>query len=212
MPAGNVAQNHRSTAFERAAQDWYVEPRFCVEQLADAVSFEGHWIWDPCCGGGNITDTFADRGHPVIATDIVERGARHFDEIWDATNSGSPLCVPPGARVSVVTNPPFNRAEAIVRQTLKLADHRVAVLQQLSFLASAGRWALFDEFPPSDVLILSKRPSMPPGHMIAELGEKAFRGGVTDFCWIIWSRPHDRETRVRWLPPKLITEGVRHDG
>ncbi|WP_242181564.1 trimethylguanosine synthase [Sphingomonas sp. CARO-RG-8B-R24-01] len=100
MPAGNVAQNHRSTAFERAAQDWYVEPRFCVEQLADAVSFEGHTIWDPCCGGGNITNTFADRGHAVIATDIVDRGARHFGEIWDATTTGAPLCVPTGARVT----------------------------------------------------------------------------------------------------------------
>jgi len=207
MPAGNVAQNHRSTAFERAAQDWYVEPRFCVEHLADALSFEGHTIWDPCCGGGNITDTFADRDHMVIGTDIVDRGARHFGGEWDATSEGLPRSVAPFGRLSVVMNPPFNRAEAIVRQMLKLADYRVAVLQQLSFLASAGRWALFAEFPPSDVLILSKRPSMPPGHMIAELGDKAFRGGVNDFCWIVWSRPHDRETRVRWLPAKPIIKG-----
>jgi hypothetical protein len=45
--------------------------------------------------------------------------------------------------------------------------------------------------------------------MIAELGDKAFRGGITDFCWIVWSRPHDRETRVRWLPAKPITKGER---
>lgn len=100
----------------------------------------------------------------------------------------------------MVTNPPFKLAEQIVRRMLNLADHRVCVLQQLSFLASRGRQALFAEFPPSDVLVLSQRPSMPPGHLIAEMGDKAFRGGTTDFCWIVWTKPHDRETRTRWLP------------
>jgi hypothetical protein len=201
MSAGNSARNFRSSDYERAAQDWYVEPRWCVEQLADAVDMDDHAIWDPCAGGGTIPSVFSDRGHFVFASDIVERPGARLAGLWDATAEGSPLWLPTGSRISAVSNPPFNQAEVIVRRLLNLVDYRVCILQQLSFLASRARFSLFTDFPPSDVLILSKRPSMPPGVMIQEMGERAFRSGTTDYCWIVWTKPHDRETRVRWLAP-----------
>lgn len=204
MSAGNTARNFRSSDFARAADDYYVEPRWCVELLADAMPLvEGSYVWDPCCGSGTIVETFADRigRYQVVATDLVDRGYRDFRETWDATDESVPASVTPGMRINVVTNPPFRLAEQIVRRMLFVADYRVAIIQQLSFLASAARHRLFTEFPPSDVLILSKRPSMPPGALIAEMGDRAFKGGTADFAWIIWSKPHDRETRVRWLAP-----------
>lgn len=199
MGGGNTARNFRSTDYERADNDFYVEPRWCVEALADAMEFPDS-IWDPCCGSGTISSAFFDRGYRILATDIVERW-KYQIETWDATQYGTPNCIAPGIRLNVVTNPPFKLAETITRRILDLIDYRLAVLQQLSFLASKGRHALFTEFPPSDILILSRRPSMPPGHMIEEMGDKAFKGGTTDFCWIVWTKPHDRETRVRWLNP-----------
>ncbi len=200
MTVGNVAQNAKASDYARAADDWYVEPRWCVEQLADAITFTGDVIWDPCAGGGTIPETFLARGKRVRATDIVDRGYEHLAQVWDATTPCAPLAIAPGERVDVVMNPPFKLAEKIARRMLVLADHRVCMLQQLSFLASRGRQGLFAEFPPSDILVLSHRPSLPPGHLIAEMGDKAFRGGTTDFCWIVWTKPHDRETRTRWLP------------
>lgn len=201
-PASNASRNFKVTPYDRAAHDWYVESQWCVEQLADAVDFDGHIIWDPCAGGGTIPKTFNDRGFFTYATDVVGRWDS-LDGIHDATNEDPPLFFARGIRLSVVTNPPFKMAEQITRRMLEIADHRVCVLQQLSFLSSAGRHRLFTEFPPSDVLILSRRPSMPPGAMIEEMGTKAFKGGTTDFCWIVWTKPHDRETRTRWLSPKV---------
>jgi hypothetical protein len=200
--APNASRSYKVGDYARAAHDWYVGPRWCVEQLADAVDFAGHSIWDPCAGGGTIPNTFRDRGFTTYASDVVTRWD-FGDGIHDATGECAPLFVPPGVRLSIVTNPPFKMAEQIARRMLALADHRVCVLQQLSFLASAARYRLFTEFPPSDVLILSRRPSMPPGAMIAEMGAKAFKGGTTDFCWIVWTKSHDRETRMRWLSPKV---------
>lgn len=202
MAGGNQSQNYRSTDYARADNDWYVEPIWCVEALADALEFPGN-IWDPCCGSGTIPSIFAKRGFTVHGTDIVERW-KHQSGFWDATQSGTPDCIKPGIRLNVVTNPPFKMAETITRRMLPLIDYRLAVLQQLSFLASKARHSLFTEFLPSDVLILSRRPSMPPGHLIEEMGDKAFKGGTTDFCWIVWTKPHDRETRVRWLYPEAV--------
>lgn len=202
MTEGNAARNFRSTDYERSANDWYVEPKWCVEQLFDVVNFDDSWIWDPCAGGGNIPEVARARNRFVIATDLVDRGYRHLDQTWDVFSTGGvPLCVKPSMKISVVTNPPFALAAKIVQRMLTLVDFRLAIIQQLSFLASRARYELFSEFPPSDVLILSKRPSMPPGHMIAEMGDKAFKGGTSDFCWIVWSRPHDRPTTMRWLSP-----------
>lgn len=203
MTQGNASRNFRSTDYERATHDWYVEPAWCVSQLADAIDFDGGVVWDPCCGGGNIPAALHAKGLVAAGTDIVDRGAERFAGVHDVFSASYPVELLDVGPLSVVTNPPFKLAGAIARHLLTKPIRRICVLQQLSFLASAGRFDLFTDTPPSDVLILSKRPSMPPGHMIAELGDKAFRGGTTDFCWIVWTRPHDRETRMRWLPPVI---------
>jgi hypothetical protein len=197
-PSANAPNGNRKVQYDRADNDWYVEPSWCVEQLANAIYFTGDVILDPCAGAGTIPDVFAKRGNTVWAHDLVDRG-------YPGCVIGDFLTTrieqPKGRRLSIVLNPPFNQAAEFARRAISIATGRVALLQQLSFLASKARHELFTEFPPSDVLILSKRPSMPPGHMIAEMGDKAFRGGTKDFCWIVWTAPHDRETRMRWLPP-----------
>lgn len=207
MSAGNVAQNAKASSYERAAGDWYVEPRWCVEQLADAINFAGTLIWDPANGGGTIPRVFEDRGFRSIGSDIADRGDPYVVAPVDFLTCDDNEVVHENASFSIVTNPPFKLAEAFCRRALALPTYKVAILQQLSFLSSRGRQALFRDFPPSDILVLSHRPSMPPGALIADLGDKAFRGGTTDFCWIIWTKPHDRETRTRWLPIGGIARG-----
>ena len=198
MSTGSIL---RAAPYERATDDWYVEPYWCVDQLADAIVFEERTvIWDPGCGRGTIPDAFRAKGFTAFGSDIVDRGASHFLGAYDVLADTRPGHLAGFLDVSAVTNPPFKIAEAIVRSLLAKPLRRVAILQQLSFLASQGRQSLFTDYPPSDVLVLSQRPSMPPGHMIADMGDRAFRGGTTDFCWIVWTRPHDRETRTRWLP------------
>lgn len=208
--AGQGERRGRHSGYDRVRDDWYVEPSWAVEALINAVDFMDNWIWDPACGLGTIPEAFAARRHPIIASDIVDRGYSRFAEECDFLEPGVPLFVKPGQRVSIVTNPPYGRllpgmprgdtmAERFIRKALTVIDHRLAVLVPVSFLASGYRLKLFQEFPPSDVLVLSDRPSMPPGEKIAELADRAFKGGTTDFVWIVWTRPHDRETRTRWI-------------
>jgi hypothetical protein len=45
---------------------------------------------------------------------------------------------------------------------------------------------------------------MPPGDLIGAMGKRAFSGGMTDYCWIVWDvkRPTAAgQTRTIWLPP-----------
>ena len=74
----------------------------------------------------------------------------------------------------IITNPPFYMAEEFVRKSLRCADH-VVMLLRLAFLESRIREAFHEEFP-SDVYVLSRRPSF--------LGN-----GKTDssaYGWFVW--------------------------
>jgi hypothetical protein len=86
------------------------------------------------------------------------------------------LTLPEGVRFDVViTNPPFYLAEEFVRKALQHADH-VAMLLRLAFLESRRREQFHQEHP-SDVYVLSRRPSF-------------MSNGATDSCaygWFVWA-------------------------
>ncbi len=63
---------------------------------------------------------------------------------------------------------------------------------------------LFAEKPPAFILVLSRRPSMPPGELLAA-GQVEQKGGMHDYCWCVWDQSPrmwpdvSRPTELRWL-------------
>ncbi|WP_448660338.1 class I SAM-dependent methyltransferase [Sphingomonas sp. CJ99] len=220
---------------KRQPVDWYVDESWVAWQLTDALggfaeeraSFE--LIWDPCAGSGRTMCAFLEQGHRVAMSDLVDRLDRPM--LAESANIGS-APVPmffkadflegdggrnrwPGC--SIVCNPPYsyieNIAEAFVRQALRVASRRVCMVLPLKWLASQGRYRLFmEDHPPQSVMVLTQRPSMPPGDMIDLMGRRAFNGGTIDYAWFVWdvSRPTaPGSTRILWLPP-LNRSDARH--
>lgn len=210
-----------STARKRNSHpyDWYVDEHWVAWQLFQALGrFErekaaGEAIWDPCAGSGRTLVTFGENGFRRFASDIVNRIDR---AAIDANEIGEPeffsadfleLTQAP-APCSIVCNPPYSYikgiAEAFARQALKLSARRVCMVLPVKWVASKGRFALFmRDHPPLAVLVLTERPSMPPGDMIAGMGNRAFRGGVVDYAWFVWDKTRPTapgETRIVWLP------------
>lgn len=186
----------------RDPDDWYVEPRWCVEALADLLGdrLRGDLIWDPCCGRGTVLEVFAARSQKVLGTDV----ARRFEELDYAFSQNDFFkCdrLPTLRPSSIIFNPPYKESKAFIRHALGLATHFVAALVPLTFLASRVRAPFYAEHPPLYVAILSRRPSMPPGALIDQLGDRAFKGGKTDYCWLVWDRRQPNPmTRTVWLP------------
>lgn len=208
---------------KRHPLDWYVEPEWADEQLLRALGGfrqereAGEAIWDPSCGRASIPMVFEAYGHEVFFSDVVE--SVDWDD-WDA------ICEPdPAPRrffsadfleveqapspCSIVCNPPYSYrkgiAEAFVRHALKLSSRRVCMLLPSKWLASQVRYQLFAvDHPPQAVLHFTTRPSMPPGDRIHLMGSRAFRGGMVDYCWIVWNVREPTapgQTRTVWLPP-----------
>ena len=178
----------KASGYERAADDYYVEPRWAVEAMLDAVGPINGWIWDPACGGGTIPSACASRGIRAIGTDIVQRapGFGRFDFL-EETQLRAP---------TIISNPPFRLAEAFVRHALELRARRVVLLCCLAFLEGRERYReLFEQSPPAEVLVHCRRVSMPPGGT-----DIPARGGSTAFAWYVWQEGKRGEPVLRWLP------------
>lgn len=202
-------QSKRS-GYARDTLDWYVEPAWCVDVLLDHAGPFAEPVWDPAAGMGTIPRRFRERGLSAFGSDVRARGYDIVEaDFLDEDQVHKPLFFhgEPGA---IVSNPPYGKATAFIRQALPLADN-VAVLVRLDFLASRSRHHLFSAHPPALVIVLSKRPSMPPGEQLVENGESARGGGQHDYCWIVW-RAGDHGQRLTFAMPTEGAAASEHGG
>lgn len=213
---------------KRHPLDWYVEEPWVVRQLIEAMGdfrrefAAGETIWDPACGRGTIPGEFIDMAavcrpefsQRLLLSDVVRNVAadRLEGARWEFIPADFLELTEAPAPCSIVCNPPYSYlrvgglliSELFARHALKLTSRRVCLLLPSKWLASQSRYFLFSEFPPAAVLHLCQRPSMPPGDRIAAMGNRAFRGGMVDYCWVVWDVTLDvriGQTRTVWLPP-----------
>lgn len=187
----------------RHPQDWYCEEPWVVEALFDMVPIEGD-VYDPAAGRANIPLVAQARGHRAMASDLVRRTDDFHITQLDFLSTG-PLLPPVD---NIIMNPPYSYrkgiAEAFTRIALGLARGRVCICVPITWLSTNGRYRLYTERPPEQILIFSQRPSMPPGDKIAELGDRAFRGGEIDYMWVVWNNasPPPADPAIRWIRPR----------
>jgi hypothetical protein len=186
----------RHPEYERAAADWYIEPDWSVSALLNHLPAVGR-LHDPCCGIGTIVDTARLRGITASGADIVDRVNGRFPvRDFLADDSSYP---------NIVTNPPYRPAVKIIRHALLHVppNGRVATLVPIGFLASQQRHSLFTSMGCELVVIMSRRPSLPPGELLRQHGESIRHSGSTDYCWCVWCNgmAGTVTTRMVWAAP-----------
>ena len=175
----------RSHIFDRDDDDFYVEPAWCSERLFAVEPFAG-LIWDPAAGSGTIPRAARAAGLSNFASDIADHGCGPRQDFLTASA--------PAEAFDVVTNPPFRLARAFVERALTLGARKTAVVFPTSRL-NAARW--LEPLPLAKIYLLTPRPSMPPGEVIAR-GERP-GGGRMDFAWLVFSHGHSAPPELRWL-------------
>lgn len=158
-----------------------------------------------------MLDAAKAAGYRTMGSDLKNRSGisgRHSWAKGDARHLTN-VPVPQGMRLGIASNPPFGYeddiAERIMRQTLALPNLKKAVyVVPLSFVTTQTRFSFFArELPPAVVWICSERPTMPPGEKVAEMGDKAFKGAMQDYCVIEY---HPMEpaapSLIKWLRPR----------
>lgn len=195
-----VTANPRARAV-RAERDFYPTPSKLVKVLLDRVEVSD-LLYEPCAGEGHIVRPLLEQTNcPIIASDIqlsaemseLCRSCSNRVDYWlsDVSIPSSWACRFGFVGESsngfnsrpqwVITNPPFNQAEAIVPLAFDYATEGVAMLLRLSYLEPTkgrGEWLAEHQSQLSNLIILgSPRPS--------------FTGKGTDTCttaWMVWRK------------------------
>lgn len=166
--------------------DFFPTPAWATRALIDNERFDGE-IWECACGDGAMAEVLRGAGHDVFASDLYPRG--HGETGIDFLNTDR-------ATDNIVTNPPYNCAEAFVAQGLRLARRKFALLLRLAFLEGANRAnTIFLERPPARVWVFSERITF---YM---KGAEQAGSGTTAYAWFVWDKAATGATELRWLPP-----------
>ena len=168
--------------------DFFPTPAWATHALVENERFQGT-IWECACGDGAMARVLEEAGYKVRATDLYGRG--YGEDGVDFLKSTRKVD-------NIVTNPPYNVAEAFVAQGLKLARHKFALLLRLAFLEGANRAnTIFLKHPPSRVWIFSERITF---YM---KGAERAGSGTTAYAWFVWDRNAKGLTELKWFKPGL---------
>ena len=142
----------------------------------------GDWIaWEPACGQGHMAHALADYFPAgVIATDIHEyaRGTWRTPFVVDFLSEEAADIGPVDW---IITNPPFQDAEAFIRTGLKRARRGVAMLVRLVFLEGQKRHDLLHGAQPVTVVApFAERVPMVKGRW------DPAASSATAYAWFIW--------------------------
>jgi hypothetical protein len=170
--------------WQREANGHYVEPPWVSRRLFEVERFTGP-VHDPACGFGNVVRSARDAGLEASGADLVDRG--FGSELVDFLSTTT-------LRANIVCNPPFDLCQEFAEHALRVAARKVAMISLVRRL-NAARW--LQDTPLARIWLLTPRPSMPPGHVIAR-GDKP-GGGTQDFCWLVWEHGRNGEPEIGWL-------------
>lgn len=172
-----TATNYKPTEQRKAdlgGADFYPTPKWCTEALCAVEKFEGT-IWEPACGKGDMVFELLKRtGCDIKSSDLNDHGLPTIGIDFLTSSQTCP---------NIVTNPPYNLAEAFVHKALELAQRKVCLLLRLAFLEGSGRAErIFADNPPARIWVFSERITFYPD------GIQTAGSGTTAYAWFVWDK------------------------
>ena len=186
---------------DRPESDFFPTPPDVTTALIDWLGLPGDThVWEPACGDGAMADVIRGYGHFVSVSDI-RPAAMPGAVTWDFLQAAWPTATAGRKPEWIITNPPFNMAEAFIRQALSITPN-VAMLLKSQFWHAQSRAKLFGEHPPSAILPLTWRPDFLAGE----------KGGAPtmDCLWTVWwPERHFRAINPTHYQPLMRPSGTR---
>lgn len=166
--------------------DFFPTPAWATHALIENEDFQGD-IWESACGNGAMSTVLEQTGQRIVSSDLFDRGYGEHGIDFLATDRRA---------TNIVTNPPYNAAEAFVRSGLNAADQKFALLLRLAFLEGANRQrTIFSDAPPSRVWVFSERITFYPAGAVQK------GTGTTAYAWFVWDKDATGGTELKWFAP-----------
>jgi hypothetical protein len=146
-------------------------------------------VWEPACGSGNIVKVLRAAGHHVVATDLYAYGC---DKSASGIDFLSGRFIPVGG--AILTNPPYQHAQAFVEKALSLSS-KVVMLLRMAFYESARRSNILDNGKLARIHVFANRlPMMHRSGSNPWTGPKA--SSAMCFAWFVWDRNYKGPTTI----------------
>ena len=194
--------------------DGFHTPKIAVDRLVEEVKLKRR-VWECANGHNRISGRLTKKHRRRVFRSDIHRWVPETQKIIDFTDTTfRPF---KGKPFDIVTNPPFVRGQEFIETAMQLLPPggKLCLLLRLQFLEGGKRRILFEKYPPSEVLVFSKR--LPRMHRF-DFSLKAFKRSVLKsgkkytepssalcFCWIVWEKKSSPltqaavETKLRWI-------------
>jgi hypothetical protein len=181
----------------RNANDLYRTPPLATYLLCKYSNLPKN-IVEPCAGYGNIAAELIRNGHNVTCYDLNE----YPQTLVPVTTGVNALDL---SKISgydgLITNPPYKSdfPRKLVEKSIQDYSY-TAMLLRITFLEGVKRRKLFEQHPPTQIIIFSDRVRFDSNEL--EPIEKSEQiGGMICYMWIIWSKttPNSAGTQVKWV-------------
>ena len=188
----NIVGAKRSDGTERQINDYYATDPIAIEKLLELEDVDGS-VWENACGEGNLSKALKAKDIPTFSSDLVDRGYGYTCDFLENTNyCKETLGYKPDW---IITNPPYKHGQEWVEKSLEAVkdDGKVALLMKLVFLESISRYKMFQELPPKNIYVFSRRLG------IYKNNKKTENKGLVAYAWFIWEKGYEGKPKIDWI-------------
>jgi hypothetical protein len=176
--------------YEERGDDLYETPEGATLALLAREKLTGT-IWEPCCGPGAIVRVLRERGHSVVASNLIDWGCPDSTSGVDFLAQQSA----PDGVTTILSNIPYKHANDMVPHALDLLPNgRVILLLRLLFLESQGRSDILQGGRLARVHVFKNRL---PIHRHG--WEGPHDSNPMALAWFVWEPAHNGRPELHWL-------------
>lgn len=189
---------HLDAKEDRDKLDYYASDPKNLIRFLDRIKEDEDFIlskniWEPACGGGNLSEVLTSRGYDVFNTDIEDRGYKNqhlTKDFFEFTNKFNG---------DILTNPPFSLAEKMIEHSLELIDYGryVVMFARIQLLEGTKRYNdLFSKKELKYVYVFSARAKTAMGGNF----DKYKAAPAQCHAWFVFQKGYLGEPILRWIP------------
>lgn len=174
----------------RQFHNFYATHPSCVYDILRVETFN-HFVLEPFCGIGSISEVLKKHGYEVESYDIVDRGYGKIGDFFEVTFEKN--------LYDIVTNPPYTtNLAAIISRCISLCCNKVALLLPLRYLSGLERFkSIYQIHPPARVYVYMERICIARNADFEKYNDPGANREI--YAWYIWEKGHTETTELRWL-------------
>lgn len=174
----------------RQFHNFYATHPSCVSDILRVETFH-HFVLEPFCGIGSISEVLKGHCHEVESYDIVDRGYGKVGDFFEVDFEQG--------WYDIVSNPPYTEnLTDIINRCISLCHSKVALLMPLRYLSGLERFnSIYQIHPPARVYVYMERICIARNADFEKYNDPGANREI--YAWYIWQKDNIGVTELHWI-------------